>query len=225
MYAGSWINLEALARFPRAHVDFVGHSNGTYLLASALRDYAATKFNNVVLAGSVVRRDFPWDSLKTAKRVNAVRNYVGSKDWVVAVLPHFFEFLGDLFKKRELRYFDIGGAGFLGFTSSLTAKDQVMFIRGGHGAAIIPENWSSIARFVLNSRAGTTQKLTTPTQSGFISLCSRLCWAVWAAAFIAFLAVAAGIGLVAFFLTKLVFVGLLAAIGFVVVVFLVTESI
>jgi pimeloyl-ACP methyl ester carboxylesterase len=216
---------EAVARFPNARIDFVGHSNGTYLLASALRDYAATKFNNVVFAGSVVRRDFPWDSLKTSERVNAVRNYVASADWVVGWLPHFFEFLGDLLNRRELHYFDIGGAGFLGFTSTVTAKDQVTFIRGGHGAAVDPANWRSIARFIIDPTLGTKHSLLTDKQSACISLGSRLCWVVWGVAIVALLAIAVALGIAAFALSKLVVVGILAAFLAIVFVFLITESI
>jgi pimeloyl-ACP methyl ester carboxylesterase len=171
----------ALAESPSALVDFVGHSNGTYLLASALRDYAATKFHNVVFAGSVVRRDFPWDTFARAHRVAAVRNYVASADWVVGILPHFFEFLADTFNLRSSHYLDIGGAGFFGFTSGVTAPDQVTFVKGAHGAAIVPRNWDSIARYIMLDVKGVNRKLVVPTQSNLVSLLSRLCWAIWGA--------------------------------------------
>jgi hypothetical protein len=58
--------VEVKARFADAEFSFVGHSNGTYLLASVLQDYPAAKFARVVLAGSVVRRDFAWQTFLTA---------------------------------------------------------------------------------------------------------------------------------------------------------------
>jgi len=51
---------EARACYPRAVFHYVGHSNGTYLAAQALRDYPAARFTNIVFAGSVVRRDYDW---------------------------------------------------------------------------------------------------------------------------------------------------------------------
>jgi pimeloyl-ACP methyl ester carboxylesterase len=41
--------VSAKARYPDAEFSYVGHSNGTYLLARALRDYPATRFRNVFL--------------------------------------------------------------------------------------------------------------------------------------------------------------------------------
>ena len=54
---------EARARYPRAELDYVGHSNGTYLAAKALHDYPAAHFKHIVFAGSVVRRDYDWLAL------------------------------------------------------------------------------------------------------------------------------------------------------------------
>ena len=51
---------EAKALFPNAEFSYVGHSNGTYLLARALTDYTCCSFKYVVFAGSVVRTDYNW---------------------------------------------------------------------------------------------------------------------------------------------------------------------
>ena len=52
---------EALARYPEAReVHFVGHSNGTYLMAAALKRYDSLDVKRVVFGGSVVRRDYDW---------------------------------------------------------------------------------------------------------------------------------------------------------------------
>src|SRR3974390_289676 len=49
------------ALYPKAEFSYVGHSNGTYLLARALLHYPAARFHHVVFAGSVVRCDYPWN--------------------------------------------------------------------------------------------------------------------------------------------------------------------
>jgi predicted esterase len=126
---------ETLARYPRAGtVDFVGHSNGTYLLADALQRYNAMKVRRVVFAGSVVRREFDWDAVVTRGQVQLVRNYVASDDWVVALFPRFFE-------QRPWRFLgnDIGSAGFNGFaregpTPADAVVKNIKFIQGQHSA-------------------------------------------------------------------------------------------
>lgn len=136
------------SHFPGAKISFVGHSNGTYIAARALKLCPGIRFHRVVLAGSVVRCDFGWPDV--GQQVGHVLNYVGSADSVVAFLPAVFERLG-------LRFMDVGGAGAYGFTYAneplrsklLFALDQVQYVKGGHGAAICEGCWSEIAKFVL----------------------------------------------------------------------------
>ena len=90
--------------YPNATLHYVGHSNGTYLAAAALRDYPAARFGNVYFAGSVVDPTFDWIALKKQDRIARFHNARGGTDWVVALLP------------KSLEYFmDLGGAGFDGF--------------------------------------------------------------------------------------------------------------
>jgi pimeloyl-ACP methyl ester carboxylesterase len=119
---------EAKAAYPDAEISYVGHSNGTYLLAKALSDYPACSFKHVVLAGSVIPSTFPWKGYLTAPipRVRAILNYVATADWVVAYFPKAMEIL---------RLQDIGSGGFDGF-AALGGGNQVQYIRGGHGAAL-----------------------------------------------------------------------------------------
>jgi pimeloyl-ACP methyl ester carboxylesterase len=98
---------ETRARFPNAkRVDFVGHSNGTYLLARALAEYPAVRVDRVVLGGSVVPKGYEWKP----DQVKSVRNYVASRDWVVALFPRFFE--SHIVRRLGV---PIGSAGFNGF--------------------------------------------------------------------------------------------------------------
>jgi len=131
---------EALARYPKvdhSRIRFFGHSNGTYLLADALSTYSAMEIERVVFAGSVVPRNFDWSGLTikdtsdqpARPRVRAVRNYVGTEDWVVALFPRLFELpvVGPVFRNP------IGSAGFNGFDDEQTV-DNVRFVRGEHSA-------------------------------------------------------------------------------------------
>jgi pimeloyl-ACP methyl ester carboxylesterase len=138
--------VEARARFPRARFHYVGHSNGTYLCAQALKDYLAARFDRIVFAGSVVRKDYDWMTLIAPKhglpRVQKVLNYVATRDWVVAMLPN---------SVQRWRSFNLGSAGHDGF---LQAHDdgpvhQLRYIEGGHSVGHEEANWENIAGFIV----------------------------------------------------------------------------
>ncbi len=133
----------AVVRYPRAQFSYVGHSNGTYLLARALLDYPATTFRNVLFAGSVVRRDYDWRQMITSGRVRLVVNMVAAADWVVAIFPSGLE---------SLRSFDLGGAGFGGFRQVVEGDElhEVRYVAGSHGAALVESQWPQIAKFIVN---------------------------------------------------------------------------
>ena len=136
---------ECRATYPNADVLYVGHSNGTYLLARALRDYPGCRFKHVVLAGSVIPSSFPWQRYLQSKpeRIKAILNYVATADWVVAFFPKTWEIL---------RLQDIGGGGFDGFKTFRHGKlpvKEIHYVKGGHGAALDERNWDDIAGFVL----------------------------------------------------------------------------
>lgn len=131
---------EALALYPNARFSFVGHSNGTYLLTRALRDYPACRFKNVVLAGSVVRTRYDWESAIAKCQVEKVLNYVATADWVVAFFPRAIQMLNIQ---------DLGSAGHDGFAIEKQEVEQIKYVRGGHGAALNEANWDAIASFIL----------------------------------------------------------------------------
>jgi pimeloyl-ACP methyl ester carboxylesterase len=135
----------ALARYPNARFHFIGHSNGTYLLADALQRYDSMRFHRVAFAGSVVRRAYPWDAIFDAGRVTAVRNDRSANDWVVAVFPRFFE---QFWEVTGISLGNIGSAGVFGFQDNAGRRHQTL-IRGGHGAAIDPKNHPSLVRYIL----------------------------------------------------------------------------
>lgn len=165
---------EVKARFPDAALSYVGHSNGTYLLAKALEDYPATRFKHVVFAGSVVRRDFPWRKFYSdcePPRVRRLLNYVATNDWVVAIFPKGLQ---------RFRWFDLGGAGFDGFESPDNANlRQIEYVRGTHSAGLKESQWDNIARFVL--RGDPPKDAWEPYQAKWLRTVSRRSTAIVAA--------------------------------------------
>jgi pimeloyl-ACP methyl ester carboxylesterase len=151
---------EALARYPCAKFYYVGHSNGTYLLAKALQLYPACRFERVVFAGSVVRRKYKWSHAIERGQIASVLNFVGTADWVVAFFPRLFEFVPVQ---------DLGGAGHLGFKVAgpgrrLTTESQETPVidvtrpkiqnrlaRGSHDAGIREHMWDDIAAYLLDA--------------------------------------------------------------------------
>jgi hypothetical protein len=135
---------EILARYPNAgeNIHFAGHSNGTYLLASALEQYSSLQIKRVAFGGSVVRSKYDWDD----KRVEKIRNYVAADDWIVALFPRFFE-------PTFMRFFgnDLGSAGFAGFSKPSAKVENVQFLEGGHDAFL--GRTEEISRFLLHDDA------------------------------------------------------------------------
>lgn len=142
--------VEARARYPRARFHYVGHSNGTYLCAQALQDYRAARFDRIVFAGSVVRKDYNWMGLIEPKhgspRVKRVLNYVATGDWVVAMLPN---------SVQRWRRFNLGSAGHDGFLQARAngPVHQASYIVGGHSVGHEEANWNNIARFIVTGAA------------------------------------------------------------------------
>lgn len=163
---------EARARYPSAErFDFIGHSNGTYLLAKALREYESLEMDRLVFAGSVVPRDYPWR--KVRNRFTMARNYTASADWVVALFPRFFE----LPVVRRLGN-DLGSAGFNGFRKPPPTVVNVGPIAGAHSAFL--HHVDSAVDYLLplpGVGPGTPPTVGTSPWLKFVS--DYLCWAVW----------------------------------------------
>ena len=138
---------QAKAQYPKAEFSYVGHSNGTYLLARALLDYTCCRFKNVVFAGSVVRTDYDWSQFLDSEppRIKSILNYVATSDLVVAFFPKAMELL---------RFQDLGSAGFDGFKKFIgnSSRSEIRYIKGGHGAALDERNWAAIASFIVDGR-------------------------------------------------------------------------
>jgi|SRR5271165_201294 len=165
----------AMANYPRAKFSFIGHSNGTFLLAQALRNYPACRFERAALAGSVIPTRYPWH--QTGGKISSVRNYVATADYVVGIFPHLYELLAP-------NSSDIGGAGFLGFDGDAEIrKEQVTWVVGGHDAALQPGVIPNILAFIVReaNEIPISPASRGDSQSKVATLASRLCWLIWLA--------------------------------------------
>lgn len=170
---------EALARYPNARdsISYVGHSNGTYLVAKALEIYPCCRFRNVVFAGSVVRRRYDWKRLLNAAppRVNAVLNFTATSDWVVAFFPKIFELI---------RVQDLGSGGHDGFVLAGQTPGcyEIGYVKGRHSAAIEEPMWDAIADFVISGQPPPASEVVAVSRrrNPLVSLLGRFPPIVWA---------------------------------------------
>jgi pimeloyl-ACP methyl ester carboxylesterase len=180
---------ENLARYPNLEsVDFVGHSNGTYILGSALQKYRSLQFRRVYFAGSVVPKHYPWRPLLDEGRLGQVANVAASGDWVVALFPRLFEQVAEWQGLRPVTgLLDVGSAGFRGFEDLDRRVNNFQFARGGHSVAIAPGDdgrqqavAAAIARYVVNGDSAPLAMFREDKlPSGKLAFFSNICWLVW----------------------------------------------
>lgn len=197
---------ENLARYPNAvSVDYVGHSNGTYILGSAMQRYATLRVRRVFFAGSVMPNDYPWAGLVRQQRVKRVINVVATADWVVGWFPNLFEQMAGLLGLRTRGHLDLGGAGFNGFRDSGVTDevDDMKFCAGGHSTGVdvtAPAKLEAICRYVVDDDdSGLRAFGGSASQDGKVKLLSHLSPVVW----VTLLAVALLVGLLLFTLVSL----------------------
>lgn len=169
---------EAFAKYPDAKTwSFVGHSNGTYILASALERYRELRVDRVAFAGSVVPKRFAWSDF-APDRVDTVRNYVADSDCVVAIFPRFFELLHELFGWREKG--GVGSAGFSGFDDQFVHDQEVRYVSGGHSTVVSEEgHLKSIVDFIVAGAEAPPGEIA--ERNALILWLSKLTWLVWPA--------------------------------------------
>ncbi|MDG3007891.1 hypothetical protein [Paludisphaera mucosa] len=114
-------------RHPDARIDVVAHSFGTYIAARAIASLSrseAVKIDTVILAGSVLKVNFPWDDLKAKGVVRRVINECGTEDDVLLVTQLFILLTGM--------------AGRIGFTGLQDRDFTNRFYKFGHGGYFQP---------------------------------------------------------------------------------------
>jgi len=184
---------EELAHYPSATTfDFIGHSNGTYILASALQKYRTLRVNDVYFAGSVVPQRYPWMELVRTDRVRRVRNVVATNDWVVALFPRLFEQLAEWRGvDGDFGSLDIGAAGFRGFQDAGRPKSgvrDILFADGMHGTGVdleVGKKRDALVRFGRygldddQERAFDDAFRNARTPNAFMDALSNVSWAAW----------------------------------------------
>jgi pimeloyl-ACP methyl ester carboxylesterase len=180
---------QAKAMYPNLEtIDFIGHSNGTYILASALQRYPVLKVRNVFFAGSVVPVHYNWAKpIRDGRVTGRVWNICADGDWVVAIFPQLFQQISDWLqiKNPQPGLLDIGSAGFHGFRVGVGTAENVFnlkYISGDHGAAFEPAMVDPIAAYVTTDPAidfiqrWRPEDRPEPTR---LEKASNLSWLIW----------------------------------------------
>lgn len=154
---------QIFARNRKADADIIAHSNGTYMLGESLKRVRAMTFDHVVLAGSVLPTDYPWDEVIFRGQVGEVRNDVANGDWPVGLLARGLHGLG---------MDDVGTGGFEGFNGSATHM-VAYYKTGGHGAAFDSINIAPLARSALLGRPYIVRDSLLVAKRGKLHLLSR----------------------------------------------------
>jgi pimeloyl-ACP methyl ester carboxylesterase len=166
---------QVLAAHPGCDISVIAHSNGTYILASALQRYATIAIKYAAFVGSVVPRAYPWDRfIKHEHKVRAIRNDVAGDDWVVAIFARFFEAVHELVGIRFGSFDDIGSGGFHGFIDDSVHECEHKFFSGGHSGPLRDErNIESLGRFVLFGKCEVDHKKLKTHPRNFWVWCSK----------------------------------------------------
>jgi pimeloyl-ACP methyl ester carboxylesterase len=172
---------EVFAVYPNArnHFGFIGHSHGTHLLAQAMREYRACRFERVVLTGSVVDRNYEWDEFVAEKRLVGLRNDIATHDWVVGLFPAIHEEVRRVLGKTKG---ELGSGGLTGFTAHVANKHQKM-VNGYHSAALQDINHESIIRYVIQGPEAADRAfpnaLRPKDPERNLQWLPRRCWIAW----------------------------------------------
>ncbi len=65
---------------PLAKIFVIAHSFGTYITSKILEDHPDISFEKIILCGSIVRINYPWDRNAKGMRKDSIINDVGTRD-------------------------------------------------------------------------------------------------------------------------------------------------
>ena len=108
-------------RFEDVIPSVICHSNGSYIVANALKTYPHIKIDKLILCGSIVRRDFDWKAIFDGKQATLVRNEIGQKDIWSRLVKCF-------------AWFDTGASGRKGFKQINPRLKQPNFTEFSHSS-------------------------------------------------------------------------------------------
>ena len=178
--------LRTMARFPdlkQENIHVYAHSNGTFVFGEALRKYREIRVNRVLLGGSVLPPNFPWEeyvnslpqdkyskenNLPTGRQVMEIVNYAANKDWPTGLLCRGLGFIR-LPLPKQPPLLGIGPGGTDGFKDLCNYKEQGkkgsvrgwnFFLDGDHGATLATGHQSpkGLATYLLGAKPGTSSK-------------------------------------------------------------------
>jgi hypothetical protein len=72
----------------------VAHSFGTYIVGYSMLRWSFLRFDKIILCGSILPVDFPWDLLIQRGQVRAIRNEIGAKDIWVRIVRYMVSHTG-----------------------------------------------------------------------------------------------------------------------------------
>lgn len=106
---------------PNAKLSVIAHSHGTFLVSKLLEENEI-EIDNLILCGSIVKRDFPWSAAFESKSVTRVLNDAGCNDVWAGIAHHWIN--------------GAGGSGILGFESEFHSMRTVFSRDGSHSSSI-----------------------------------------------------------------------------------------
>lgn len=121
------------ADYPDAKISIIAHSQGSFAAGAVVQRFAALKFENVVLGGSLLPHAFPWGAMIKAGRVNRVTNVRARADIVSGILAAAFQFMPRYIPLLgRLKLFQIGDSGVSGFAWINNDMGEIASLDGGH---------------------------------------------------------------------------------------------
>lgn len=129
-----WYNskiTKIIAQYPNADLSVIAIKNGTWIVAKSLLENRAQKLKTILLVGSILPRQFPWDDLVKQGRVDIVCNALAHEDLFTAVMGGFYQFLSNNFPLfARMRCFQLGDSGFRGFNWIGSNMGEISYISG-----------------------------------------------------------------------------------------------
>lgn len=135
--------LEGIPEFQlRKRLSIIAHSFGTYLVGQLLETYPMFKFDKVIFAGSIVDRNYNWDTKLTSRQVNWLRNDYGRLDPWPCVASKMIS--------------GAGNSGGVGFDGNYGLMEQIEYAHYKHSNYFHPTHFTdewvpTLKRIVLNN--------------------------------------------------------------------------
>lgn len=156
------------AKYPNAQVHIVAHSFGTHLIGWGLRGMVADRLpdiHTILLAGSVLRSDFPWAELMESGKIRRVINDCGIDD-AILILSQFCVLL-------------TGMAGRVGFIGASNERFTNRFFKGGHShyfeqSEFMETHWVPLLLSHEMTVTGVDQRITSGPLQGIVLTAMQL---------------------------------------------------